>query len=205
MAESLQYIRTDKAIQQALIRLLKEKPFEKIIVQDILDETPVTRSTFYKHYHDIYEVAERMQDDYLKFMDEVFSEEEHGPLFDDKDVIWSNYRKVRELMEALEKIHTEKVDIFRALTERFQKVYLATSNSPGRELESIIFAYALAAYQMNIKPESPEFFSEGYINTIFINVAMRILRLSNDPKSAEMLISRIQSMKEESNYPNDAH
>ena len=43
------------------MKLLKTKPFEKITVQDILDETPVTRSTFYKHYHDKYEIAEKMQ------------------------------------------------------------------------------------------------------------------------------------------------
>lgn len=47
MKENPQYLRTDKAIRQALIVLLKTKPFEKITVQDILDETPVTRSTFY--------------------------------------------------------------------------------------------------------------------------------------------------------------
>ena len=51
MQTNPQYIRTDKAIKQALITLLKNKPFEKITVQDILDETPVTRSTFYKHFH----------------------------------------------------------------------------------------------------------------------------------------------------------
>jgi len=44
--KSPQYLRTYKAITNALIHLLREKPFEKIIVQDILDETPVTRATF---------------------------------------------------------------------------------------------------------------------------------------------------------------
>ena len=52
MQENPQFLRTDKAIKQALIHLLKTKSFEKITVQDILDETPVTRSTFYKHFHD---------------------------------------------------------------------------------------------------------------------------------------------------------
>ena len=66
MQNNPQYIRTDKAIKQALMKLLKTKSFEKITVQDILDETPVTRSTFYKHYHDKYEIAEKMQEDFLK-------------------------------------------------------------------------------------------------------------------------------------------
>ena len=65
MQENPQFLRTDKAIKQALITLLRTKPFEKITVQDILDETPVTRSTFYKHYHDKYEIVERMQKEYF--------------------------------------------------------------------------------------------------------------------------------------------
>ncbi len=65
MSESPQFIRTDKAIKQALITLLKNKPFEKITVQDILDETPVTRSTFYKHFSDKYEIVEKLQEDFF--------------------------------------------------------------------------------------------------------------------------------------------
>ena len=66
MKRTAQFIRTDKAIMQALIALLKEKPFEKITIQDILDETPVTRTTFYAHFKDKYEIAERMQEEYLR-------------------------------------------------------------------------------------------------------------------------------------------
>ena len=66
MQNNPQFVRTDKAITQALISLLKVKPFEKITVQDILDETPVTRSTFYKHFHDKYEIAEKMQQEFFE-------------------------------------------------------------------------------------------------------------------------------------------
>ena len=59
MSNNPQFQRTDKAIMQAMVSLLKKKSFEKITVQDILDETPVTRATFYAHYHDKYEVVEK--------------------------------------------------------------------------------------------------------------------------------------------------
>ena len=58
--KSPQYLRTDKAITNALIHLLREKPFEKIIVQDILDETPVTRATFYAHFKDKYDINNKL-------------------------------------------------------------------------------------------------------------------------------------------------
>ena len=65
MTGNIQYLRTDRAIQSALLSLLGKKPFEKITVQDILDETPVSRATFYKHFHDKYEIVERIQDEIL--------------------------------------------------------------------------------------------------------------------------------------------
>ena len=45
--------------------LLSRKPFEKITVQDILDNTPVSRATFYKHFKDKYEIAEKIQEEIL--------------------------------------------------------------------------------------------------------------------------------------------
>ena len=62
MKGSTQFRRTDRAIIDATIRLLRERSFEELTVQNILDETPVSRATFYAHFHDKYEVAERMQD-----------------------------------------------------------------------------------------------------------------------------------------------
>lgn len=42
--------RTRTALQHALFDLIKEKRWEKITVQDLLDRTGISRSTFYAHY-----------------------------------------------------------------------------------------------------------------------------------------------------------
>ena len=42
--------RTKSLIRSAFLQLLKEKNYEAITVQDILDKTLINRSTFYKHF-----------------------------------------------------------------------------------------------------------------------------------------------------------
>ena len=109
MSENPQYIRTDKAIKQSLITLLKSKPFEKITVQDILDETPVTRSTFYKHYQDKYEIAEKMQEEFFDSLFMIRKTLYENP--NQSPTLLKISQENRDLMEALLKIHTEHVDL----------------------------------------------------------------------------------------------
>lgn len=47
---------TKKMISDAMFNLLKKKPLEKINVQLILDECKISRSTFYRHFSDKYEL-----------------------------------------------------------------------------------------------------------------------------------------------------
>ena len=50
--------KTKHAIKEALVRLLDDRPFDKISVRDLVDECGISRNTFYYHYHDVYEVLE---------------------------------------------------------------------------------------------------------------------------------------------------
>lgn len=44
--------RTRDRLGDALMELIEEKPFEEIIVQDVLDRAGVSRATFYSHFRD---------------------------------------------------------------------------------------------------------------------------------------------------------
>src|SRR5215467_6738827 len=44
--------RTRRLIGEAFIALLREKRYEDITVQDVLDRADIGRSTFYAHYYD---------------------------------------------------------------------------------------------------------------------------------------------------------
>ena len=47
-----------KALMASFAKLLNEKPFDKITVQDIVDDCGVNRNTFYYHFQDIYMLLE---------------------------------------------------------------------------------------------------------------------------------------------------
>ena len=190
MPNNPQYIRTDKAIKLALIKLLKTKPFEKITVQDILDETPVTRSTFYKHYHDKYEIAEKMQDDFFeaqKTLKKVFHDT-HTPI---TPTILRISQQNNEIMESLLKIHTEHVDLRNVLASQAANYYLSgpTGNSP--ELEAEIFAQAITAFRLSSKANNE--FTLDFMHETFISVFLRIIGLSEDEELYRQLKKKVLS------------
>lgn len=187
MQNNPQYVRTDKAIKQALIKLLKTKPFEKITVQDILDETPVTRSTFYKHYHDKYEIAEKMQDEFFEAQDTLQKafHDTHTPI---TPAILRISQQNYETMEALLKIHTEKVDLRNALANQAVDYYLSGPTGPSAELEAEIFAQAITAFRLSV--EGTNEFTFDYMYETFIRVFLRILSLSEDEELCQSLKKR---------------
>ena len=52
--------RTRQLLQQALVKLMETKEFEKISVQDITEAATVNRATFYDHYGDKFALLECM-------------------------------------------------------------------------------------------------------------------------------------------------
>ncbi len=51
---------TEKAIQEAFVKLLNERPLDKITVREIAGECGINRNTFYYHYHDMYDLLETL-------------------------------------------------------------------------------------------------------------------------------------------------
>ena len=58
-------LRTRKAICDAFAELLAEKELHKITVQEIADRADVNRVTFYKHYLDVYDLYDKIEEDVL--------------------------------------------------------------------------------------------------------------------------------------------
>jgi AcrR family transcriptional regulator len=58
--------RTYRLVSSAFTELLLEKPYEEILVQDILDRAGVGRTTFYAHYFDKEDVLNSMTEQMLE-------------------------------------------------------------------------------------------------------------------------------------------
>lgn len=61
MKKDIRFIQTEKRIKCALIELLGRKKFEHITVNDIVIQGEISRSTFYNHYEDKYELLNYYQ------------------------------------------------------------------------------------------------------------------------------------------------
>ena len=49
---------TKRALAASLIKLLSQKPLDKVTVKDIIEDCGVNRQTFYYHFKDIYDLLE---------------------------------------------------------------------------------------------------------------------------------------------------
>ena len=55
---------TSKAIEESFIRLLNERPLDKITIKDIVDDCGISRNTFYSHYRDPIELFDHILHDF---------------------------------------------------------------------------------------------------------------------------------------------
>lgn len=56
---------TEKSMRAALTTLLKEKPINKISVRELSDMADISRGTFYVHYVDIYDMVNKLEDEFV--------------------------------------------------------------------------------------------------------------------------------------------
>ena len=66
--------KTKRAFISAFCELYRQKPIERISVQEIANKSGYNRSTFYQYFCDIYELLEYLESDVLDFMHQKLHE-----------------------------------------------------------------------------------------------------------------------------------
>ena len=193
MSRNPSFIRTDRAIIHAFMDLLKEKPFEKITVQDILDKTPVTRATFYAHFHDKYEIAERMQAHFMELSDAIREELKDKTPAQYERIIRREFSMQHDLLESLLKIHTEKVDIRQAIADKFEHYYKETLNPNASVAEAHIYGLIRAELELSALYDESVISSFANNNELVLSLTLNLLRLSDDEEVWSFLRSKLEN------------
>lgn len=67
---------TRMVIENSFLELLQSKPVSKITVTEICAKAQINRATFYKHYLDVPQLLENLEEDLFQCIREVFGEKE---------------------------------------------------------------------------------------------------------------------------------
>lgn len=73
----LRVIKTKKILFDSLLKLMRNKNFEKIKISDICEESLINRSTFYAHYTDKYELLVELFEEQKKLLLKDFEDNEN--------------------------------------------------------------------------------------------------------------------------------
>ena len=139
---------TEDAIMDALEETLKEKPFEKIRVRDIISKCGVSRNTFYYHNNDLYDLLnktlKRQQERLLKNVDaETFNWKDGFSsatkwLYDNKDAVKNIYESRNS--DLLEKYISSSIRTFVEEFVNDQSEDLDVSTSVVKDTVTVISA-----------------------------------------------------------------
>ena len=95
--------RTRKLLQDALIQLLRQKPFAKIQIKEIVDVADVSRPTFYHHFETKEELLfSHMDDLFEKIREAVFGDIEDGNTVDFPQLLITSFEQWQLHSEALQ-------------------------------------------------------------------------------------------------------
>lgn len=60
-AGNIRHQETEERIQKSMLDLLEQKPLKDITIRELCETARINKATFYRHYQDIHELAQRME------------------------------------------------------------------------------------------------------------------------------------------------
>lgn len=87
----LRMVKTRKAIRDAFFEIRKRPtPLEKVKVREVCESAMINPSTFYKHYQDVFDLSERLEDETLSRLMDNYPDKDK--LFDDPVAFLAGWR-----------------------------------------------------------------------------------------------------------------
>lgn len=138
----LRVLKTRRAIQDAFVDLVLSEGFERITVSELAKRAMINRQTFYKHYLDKYDLAEKMGRQILKQVTEI-TQQRLNLIHQDLTIIQIVDRLRPYLMElvdkyrrpilALRSVHLNNFDLSQQVSDEMKRAanqLLGNSGTP---------------------------------------------------------------------------
>lgn len=102
---------TKRALAASLIKLLSQKPLDKVTVKDIIEDCGVNRQTFYYHFKDIYDLVDWI---FLEMASEFLEGKETYDTWQQgfTQILYGVLRNHRLIMNAYNSLSREQVERF---------------------------------------------------------------------------------------------
>ncbi|MCL2067100.1 MAG: TetR/AcrR family transcriptional regulator C-terminal domain-containing protein [Treponema sp.] len=119
---------TRMVLRESLMELMKTKPISSIAIKEICACADISRSTFYTHYRDQFDLLKKTEEETLAFIDKIHTK-------------YSFYKKgTRESLQMLE-------EILKYIADNNKSIYVLFSENGDVNFQKTIFS---SMYQKNV-------------------------------------------------------
>ena len=189
-------MKTKRAIQSAMTRLLSVKPIEEITVTELSNAAEINRKTFYSYYNSVYMVAEEMEDEIVERFEDTLRKIDFETLLQDPQTTFNTLaRIIASDLDFYETILTNRNQVFflqkiiTSLKERIMALYF-DRNSKDFELQEYMLEYIISGlvsvYQKWFKSGRKTDMEElsKYISMLAVNGVKSILTAPDEEKES---------------------
>ena len=92
---------TKMVIVQSFTKIIREKPLNKITVKEICDMAEINRATFYKYYLDVYDLLDKIEEQFLEELRKILSSRKNETAKDVLTLIMVSFKAEQEKYEAI--------------------------------------------------------------------------------------------------------
>ncbi|WP_408009194.1 TetR/AcrR family transcriptional regulator [Pseudalkalibacillus sp. A8] len=170
--------RTRKLINEAFLKLIQQKGFDSVTIQDIADEALINRATFYLHYEDKHDLLEKMSNSVIDELTSVLNPVLH---------VKGQEVQIEKLRTTIEKVYesVEKNQVFFTVMFGEHGIY-----NFRNDLEEVIREnFSKKMTELGVRPEDfqiPKDLILHFISAAFVGVVQWWVKQNTKPSSQEM-------------------
>lgn len=135
-SKDIRIIKTKKNIEDTFLNLIKEKPFSDITIKDICDDAMISRSTFYAHYKDKYDLLEyffeKIISNFIAIGVTYFSDKSHNLKIETASNILNYIHDNSDIFKTFLELNEQNLDLFNHLNNIIYKGCLKYLNDANK-------------------------------------------------------------------------